>query len=233
MEKIAAFLGVVLSLVSVGSAFETFTTIGLLPKLIVTAAAALLVVLSIAHWLAKYVTPDNGFIGGGQPAPERSIRRYLAFTPLLAVFCVLFIYLGLFLTQRFALQLSDATEAGKSATRLMAPDADVESVTIELPGKADATCDWTNRSRADLPPLSVQMIGWDSPTPQLHIDHFVYPQGVEIDCKPPRSIHSGITVPPRTVIYPADTLRTIRITIIAVGVLLWLTACFVTWRWSA
>jgi hypothetical protein len=232
MEKLSAIAGALLTLVSLGSAYETFTSIGLLPKLVVTALAAMLVAYSAACWFAEHLRPTEPNIGFGMPEPHRSLKRFLLFSLLLAALCALFILLALFLTQRFTLQLRETTGAGKSATLLIAPDADVESMTIELPRKEDAACDWANRSQGDLPPLAVQMLGWNSPTPQLHIDDFVYPQRVEIGCKPPRIIRGGIIVPPRTVIYPIDSLRIIHIAIIAIGGLIWLAACSAVWLWS-
>jgi hypothetical protein len=75
------------------------------------------------------------------------------------------------------------------------------------------------------------MISWDSPTPELQIDSFVYPQRVEIDCKPPRVIRR-ISMPARTTMYLSDDLWTIRLIILAAGGLIWLIACSAMWRWS-
>jgi hypothetical protein len=232
MEKLSAIVGFVLSLLSLGSAYDSFTTIELLPKLLVTGVAALLVIFSAAHWFARHLAPDQPFIGYGVPEPDRSIPRFSFFSFLLAVLSALFILLALYLTERFTLQLRETTAADKSATLLIAPDASIDSVTLELPRKTDASCDWQNRSLGDLPPLAVQMIGWDSPTPQLHIDDFVFPQRIEIDCKPAHSIRGGIILPKRTVVYLANTLRMIQIAIVIAGGLVWLAACFATWLWS-
>jgi hypothetical protein len=232
MEKLGTILGILLSLLSLGSAFDSFTAIGLLPKLIVAAAAALLVVFRTAYWFAEHLRPADSSVGFGVPVADRSKRRFALFSGLLAVLCVLFVLLALWLTQRFTLQLREATEVDKSATLLIAPYASIDSVSIELPRKQDASCDWQNRSEGDLPPLAAQMIGWNSPTPQLHIDDFVYPQRVEIDCKPARAIRGGIIVPARTVIYLADSLWIIRFAIIAVGGLIWFAACWAVWLWS-
>lgn len=232
MEKLGTILGILLSLLSLGSAFDSFTAIGLLPKLIVAAAAALLVVFRTAYWFAEHLRPADSSVGFGVPVADRSKRRFALFSGLLAVLCVLFVLLALWLTQRFTLQLREATEADNSATLLIAPYASIDSVSIELPRKQDASCDWQNRSEGDLPPLAAQMVGWNSPTPQLHIDNFVYPQRVEIDCKPARAIRGGIIVPAGTVIYLADSLWIIRFAIIAVGGLIWFAACWAVWLWS-
>ena len=65
MEKLSAIIGFVLSLLSLGSAYDSFTTIELLPKLLVTGVAALLVIFSAAHWFARHLAPDQPFIGYG------------------------------------------------------------------------------------------------------------------------------------------------------------------------
>lgn len=203
--------------------------IGLWPKLYVTAIAALFFVFGIARWLANYLRPSEVNIGFGLPEPRRSRYRFALFSLLLAVCCILFIILAILLTNRFTLQLIEATAADTSAALLIAPDASVESVTIELPPKGGSSCDWKNKSQGDLPPLAIQMIGWNSPTPQLHIDEFVSPQRIEIECKPAHAIRAGILVPARTTIYLSDYLRTIHVVIIAAGGLIWLGACFAMW----
>jgi hypothetical protein len=75
METFSTALGVLLSLLSVGGAFESFSDVGLLPKLIVTLIAAGLVVFSLAVRLARYGHP----IGRGFGSSElgRSIGRFV------------------------------------------------------------------------------------------------------------------------------------------------------------
>lgn len=231
MERISAAIGLLLSVLSVGSAFDTFTSVGLLPKLIITATAAILIIFSAASWLAKYLRPAQENVGFGLPQEERSKPRFVAFSVLLVALCVGFTWFAWYLTERFTLQLLERIEADKSATLLIAPDASVDSVTIELPRKQDSVCDWHDRSESNFPPLSIQMIGWDSPTPELQIDGFVFPQRIEIDCKPPRVIRR-ISMPARTTMYLSDDLWTIRLIILAAGGLIWLIACSAMWRWS-
>lgn len=232
MEKISTIIGLLLSLISLGSAYETFTTIGLWPKLFMTAVAALLLVFGAARWLASYLTPNEAYVGYGATPPRRSLSRYVQFSILLLLASIGCVLLALYLTDRFTLQLNETTNSTMSTTLLIAPEASIDSVTVQLPPKEGASCDWKNRSQEDLPPLTVQMIGWNSPTPQLHVDNFVDPQRIEIVCNPPHNIRSGIIVPARTIIYLADSLRTIQLVVIAIGGLIWLVACFAMWRWS-
>lgn len=230
MDKITAGIGALLALVSLGSAFDNFSTIGLWPKLIVTGIAALLVARSAATWLAKYLHPNEIFVGFGQPVPGRSPVRLALFIVLLAACCALFSVLALSLTNRFTLQLVETTGTGLSKSLLIAPDANIDTVSIELPSRQDASCSWKDRSQGDIPRLAVQMIGWDSPTPKLHIDNFVDPQRIEVECKPGHAIRADIIVPARTTIYLPDSLRAIRLGIVTTGGLLWLGACFVMLR---
>ena len=232
MDKLATGIGVLLSVLSLGSAYDNFTAIGLLPKLIITALAAAFLTLSLANWLSKKLRPSQQVVGFGAAQPDRSKTRVVVFSLILAVLCAVFVWFAFYLTQRFTLQLRETADAEESVTLLIAPDSSVDSVTIELPLREASTCDWRNRSQRDLPPLGIQMIGWNSPTPKLHIDDFVYPQQLEIDCKPARTIRGGIIVPARTVIYLADTLWTVRIAIMIVGGLIWLVGCILMWRWS-
>ncbi len=229
METLSATLGLLLSLLSVGGAFESFSDIGLLPKLIVTSIATVLVVFSVASRLARYIHPTGQ--GSGLLEPERSIGRFVLCSLVLAGICALFVLLALFLTQRFTLQLQEAGKANSSATLLIAPEGIVQSVTIELPTKKDSTCDWHNRSQEDIPPLTAFTIGFNSPTPSLQIDNFVYPQRVEVDCAPPRKLR--IDLPGRTALYPTDALWMTRWRVLTIGGLIWLIACFVMWLWSA
>jgi hypothetical protein len=231
MERFSAAIGLALSVLSVGGAFDTFTSVGLLPKLIVAALAAALIIFSAASWLAKHIRPAQENVGFGLHQEGRSKLRFFLFAMLLAVLCVGFTWFAWYLTERFTLQLLEKIEADKSATLLIAPDASVDSVTIELPRKQDSACDWHDRSEGNFPRLSIQMISWDSPTPELQIDSFVYPQRVEIDCKPPRVIRR-ISMPARTTMYLSDDLWTIRLIILAAGGLIWLIACSAMWRWS-
>jgi hypothetical protein len=127
MEKLATAIGIFLSLLSIGSAYDTFTTIGLWPKLYVTAAAAFLLVFSAARRFAQYLPQDDQYFGFGIPAPRRPPDRFALFSVLLAVCCALFIILALFLTQRFTLRLIETPGANASATLLIAPDASIES----------------------------------------------------------------------------------------------------------
>jgi hypothetical protein len=230
MERASLIVGVVLSVLSLGSAFDTFTDIGLLPKLFVSAAAACLVIFGAASLLSKYVKPGQFNIGYGLQEPERSKARFALFSLALCALSILFVYLTLVLTQRFTLQLQEKTEADRSIALLIAPEASVDSVSVGIP--ADSKCDWKNKSRESLPPLGLQMIGWGSPIQRIQIDNFVHPQRVEIDCQPARSIRPNINVPRRTSIYLPDTLWTIRLVIIAAGGLIWLIACAAMWSWS-
>src|SRR4029079_3595730 len=104
-----AVLGLVLSLLSVGGAFESFSDIGLLPKLVVTAIATGLVVFSVASWFTRYVHPAGG--GFGLPAPQRSIGRFVVCSLVLAAICALLVWLAVFLTERFTLQLQETSKA--------------------------------------------------------------------------------------------------------------------------
>lgn len=227
METASAVLGLVLSLVSVGGAFETFSDIGLLPKLVLVAIAAGLLVFSAAKWFARYIRPTDRF----GPAPKRDIGRFVLCSFALAVLCAFFVWLGVFLTQRFTLQLQETSNANSATTLLIAAEGNVQHVTIELPPKSDSTCDWHNRSEEPTPPLTALTVGFDSKTPTLQIDDFVYPQRVEVDCTPARTLR--IDLPGRTVLYSPDTLWTTRLFILIVGGLLWLTACFAMWLFSA
>ena len=112
--KLATIIGIILSLLSFGSAYDSFTNIGLWPKLYVTAIAALFFVFGIARWLANYLRPSEVNIGFGLPEPRRSRYRFALFSLLLAVCCILFIILAILLTNRFTLQLIEATAADTS-----------------------------------------------------------------------------------------------------------------------
>lgn len=229
METFSAALGLVLSLLSVAAAFDSFSDIGLLPKLIVTAIATGLVGFGAASRATRYIHPAGG--GFGLAAPERSIGRFVLCSLVLAVLCALFVWLAVYLTQRFTLQLQETSKPNSSATLLIAPEGIVQSVTIELPPKKGSTCDWHNRSQEPIPPLTAFTVGFDSPTPSLQIDNFIHPQRIEVDCTPPHTLR--IDLPGRTVLYPPGTLWTIRFVILIVGGLIWLTTCFAMWLWSA
>lgn len=228
METVSAVVGLLLSILSIGGAFDTFSDIGLLPKLVVVAIAAGLLVFSAAKWLAKLIRPTDPI---GLPAPERDMRRFVLCSIALAVICVAFVWLAVFLTQRFTLQLQETSSANRLVTLLIAAEGPVQNVTIELPRKQESTCDWHDRSQEPFPPLTAFTVGFDSPKPNLQIDNFIYPQRVEIDCTPARA--PRIDLPGRTVLYAPGTLWTTRLIILIVGGLIWLSACFAMWLWSA
>jgi len=75
MERFSAAIGLALSVLSVGGAFDTFTSVGLLPKLIVAALAAALIIFSAASWLAKHIRPAQENVGFGLPQEGRSKLR--------------------------------------------------------------------------------------------------------------------------------------------------------------
>src|SRR6266849_7104544 len=184
LEKIGIILGLVLSALALASAFENFSNVGLLWKLVVTAVAGLIMSQVVANWLAKWTNPSEQFPGFGRPPAGRSTGRFCFSLVLLGALCGAFVGLSLLLIQWFTLQLHETKTVEKSITLLIAPYSRVEGITIQLPSKNDSKCAWTDKEPKSFPRLNIQMIDWDSMTPKLHIDQFSYPQRIMVDCSP-------------------------------------------------
>jgi hypothetical protein len=232
LEKIAAAVALLLAVLSIAAAFESFTNVDLVWKLPVTALAALLVSLSLAYWLAQWCKPAAAYSGYWHTsALSPEIRRGLSAIALGAV-CVVFVAVALLQIKWFALQFDHRTAPEKSTARLIASSLRVESVTIPLPPGSASNCKWANEGPPSVPNLKMQMIDWDSPVRKLHIDDFVYPQRLSIECAPGLPISNISVVPPTVTIYHEEELSRWKWASYLLGGLLWLAGCGLLWHWS-
>lgn len=228
VEKNLIWIGGVSSLLALGGAFETFTTLGLFWRLLITALAGLSVAMAAAGYISGWVKQDHDIRGFGREEEPRSNGRFAAAAAVLAVVCAIFAWLAWFQTDRFVLKIGESRSGEALTTLLHAPLRPVSSMTVQLPGPPKNDCNWRDRRPDSYPRLAVEIIDWDTPIRKLRVDNFVYPQTIAIECRPPANVSGGVHVePPSTEVFLAGQLRLWQRVTLGLGGLIWIAA---VWR---
>lgn len=216
VDKYLAWFGAASSVVAVGTAFETFTTLSLLSRLLLTGIAALAVIMALAAYLARWTGPEPHW-GGREEDPPSNARLAAASLAIIAASAA-FIYLAWLQTERSVLRIYEARTTEASTLTLHAPSRAVTGLTLRLQGPPTGDCTWRNISAEDFPSLGIEMIDWDTPNRQLHVRNFAHPQAIAVDCRPAANIAGGMVVQPETTErFRAGKLKTWRLVILALG----------------
>jgi hypothetical protein len=229
LEKSSGLIGGLLAIISVGAAFETFTNLGLLPRLVVTAIAALLLCFWLNRLLVGWIKPPQGIIPTA-PATKFSRLRYFGAVVLLLIVCGSFVLFAVWMIGRLTFQLHEMTTGGASRALLVAPYSRVDSVTIAVPPYQAGKCVWHDRSQASIPRLQLLMIDWNSTTPALQVANFEHPQRIEVNCNAARAISNVTVMPPSTAIYSANQLSSWRLWSAIAGGVIWLISAGLLYR---
>lgn len=227
IDKNLTLVAGISSLLALGSAFETFTTLALFWRLLITSVAAASVAMAVANRLAIWSRQSSAVPGFGREDEALSINRLLGSATLLALVCAAFVWLAWFQTDRFVLRIQESRSADFSNTLLHAPSRPVNRVTIQLPGPGKNDCKWSDQRTDSFPRLRVQTIDWDTPIRKLRVDNFVYPQVVGIECRPAVDVASRVYAEPLTEVFLAGELKNWQHVIFVLGGLTWVVA---VWR---
>jgi hypothetical protein len=226
MDKLAGWLGVVASLLTLGGAFETFTNAALPWRLLVAFIACLCVSWVLAGLFASWMKPQQEAGFRTSPA-ERSTAKTSGLTVVLGIVCGVFVWISWsLLMDRTTFQIRETKAAGKSSALLIAPYSTVKHVTVELP---DGNCEWSDKTPNSVPRLQLLSLDLNSPAPMLLINNFEYPQRIEINCSAADAIRNVTADPSSTGIYRAEELNWWRICVIIAGGVIWLIAGLRLW----
>ncbi|SDA97004.1 hypothetical protein [Mesorhizobium qingshengii] len=213
IELIGGLVGVVVAVLGLVDSFHGFLAAGLTLKLFVLGIAG---IISIALLTSRLMS---------RPRP----RNILSGAAKLLLVCGAFVVVALLLATRSPIMLREEITKGKSVTTLAAAYSSANAVTIQLPPHVTTNCMWSDAEPGAFPRLDAQMVDWDSPVPKLHIDNFVHPQRVAVECSPPSPLR-GITVdPPLTEMFLRRQVDRWVDWILSLGGLTWLAACCRLW----
>ncbi|UVK41903.1 hypothetical protein BPNPMPFG_003514 [Mesorhizobium sp. AR07] len=213
IELVGGLVGVVVAVLGLVDSFHSFLAAGLALKLFVLGIAG---VISIALLTSRLMS-------GPRP------RNILSGAAKLLLVCGVFVVVALLLATRSPIMLREETTNGKSVSTLVAAYSSANAVTIQLPPQVTANCIWSDAGPGGFPQLDVQMVDWDSPVPKLHIDNFVHPQRVAVECSPPALLRDITVDPPLTEMFLRRQADRWLNWILSLGGLTWLAACCRLW----
>jgi hypothetical protein len=223
-EKLSAIAGIIAGLLAIGAAFETFTNLGLIVKLVIAGAAGLGLSLSVAGILANWTRAPVGMPGFGGTPPRPPPKRVVASVVALLVPAAAAVALAIFVIAQFATRVDESMASDKSTAVLTATLSKFDRMTIQLPDRKQSNCRWSDQSTRP-ERLDLQIIDWDSPVPKLQVDNFRQPQELTIECRPAARLRGIFVEPASAVLYRAEQIGSLRFWVFIIGGMIWLVAC--------
>jgi hypothetical protein len=229
LEKyVSLYGGIILAVLALVAPFQTLVGLPLPYLLVLTAFAALLVLLATVDVL---VTKD-GTAAAAAAAARRRRRPAAPVPPLkrphpklrLAVVTILFAALAGAQVYFLALRLEVCGEATPASTVLHAPIRSIAEVDFALPTLKPDHCDVGPLTSVD------KTVEWDQTDRRVELHNFVWPRSVKIVCGPPSGYLDRIRNTPADVVsLDGGGLFTFGSLIAAAGVVLWGIA-YLRWR---
>lgn len=219
-ERVAVFAGFAATVLALGGSLQNSVAVGLFWKLVVVGLACALLVIPLARGLAVWTVRSTG------------LGRFVLVAVVLLIASGDFMVLALLIAVRTPILLDERSANGTSTATLVASRAGASNVTIRLRSKTAASCTWRDAAPEALPKLDIRMLDSDSAVPKLHIDNFVAPQRVAVDCVPPTPVRDIRLDPPGMELLLVRDLKRWLAAIVVAGVLIWLIAFFRLRRFS-
>lgn len=229
VERIASIVGLLAAVLALTDAFQGFVAGGLFWKMIVIGLACAMFTWAAAGALAARLQPSSPAKPRyGSSSQNNALPRLLAITTLLTL-CLLFFGLIWLMAFRQPIRVTETISADRSTAILTASATTPAELTVLLPNRAQIACDWRNTSTDQFPRLDYQVVDISTPSPKLHFDGFVYPQRMQIDCKPPTALRDFKLEPGGGEIFLQDELNRRLAWAALIGGIIWLAASSRLW----